>query len=29
MKLLSHEVVTSDDGATLTAQLLVDGEHAR
>ena len=27
VKLLSHEVVTSDDGATLTAQLLVDGEH--
>jgi len=27
LKLLSHEVVTSDDGATLTAQLLVDGEH--
>ena len=27
VKLLSHEVVTSDDGATLTAQLLVDGVH--
>jgi 2-isopropylmalate synthase len=27
VRLLSHEVVTSDDGATLTAQLLVDGEH--
>jgi len=27
VKLLSHELVTGDEGATLTAQLLVDGEH--
>jgi len=27
VQLLSHEVRTADDGATLTAQLLVDGEH--
>jgi len=27
IRLLSHEVTTTDDGATLTAQLLVDGEH--
>jgi 2-isopropylmalate synthase len=27
MQLLSHEVSTNDDYATLTAQLLVDGEH--
>jgi 2-isopropylmalate synthase len=27
MRLLSHEVATTDDGARLTAQLLVDGEH--
>ena len=26
-RLLSHEVTTTDDGATITAQLLVDGEH--
>ncbi|MHB8467078.1 MAG: 2-isopropylmalate synthase, partial [Acidimicrobiales bacterium] len=27
VRLLSHEVTTTDDGARLTAQLLVDGEH--
>jgi 2-isopropylmalate synthase len=27
LTLLSHEVTTTDDGARLTAQLLVDGEH--
>jgi 2-isopropylmalate synthase len=27
IQLLSHEVTTTDDQATLTAQLLVDGEH--
>jgi 2-isopropylmalate synthase len=27
VQLLSHEVTTTDDGATLTAQLLVDGAH--
>ena len=27
LQLLSHEVTTTDEGATLTAQLLVDGEH--
>jgi 2-isopropylmalate synthase len=27
VQLLSHEVTTTDDGAKITAQLLVDGEH--
>jgi 2-isopropylmalate synthase len=27
LQLLSHEVLTGDDGASITAQLLVDGEH--
>ena len=27
VQLLSHEMTTSDDGSTVTAQLLVDGEH--
>jgi len=27
LKLLAHEVTTGDDGAVITAQLLVDGEH--
>jgi 2-isopropylmalate synthase len=27
LQLLSHEVTTTDEGATLTAQLLVDGAH--
>jgi 2-isopropylmalate synthase len=27
VQLLGHEVTTSDDGAKITAQLLVDGEH--
>ncbi len=27
VQLLSHEVTTTDDGAHLTAQLLVDGQH--
>src|SRR5579871_3688967 len=27
VRLLSHEVLTGDDSATVTAQLLVDGEH--
>ncbi len=29
IELLSHEATTSDAGATVTAQLLVDGEHRR
>ncbi|HZQ58885.1 MAG TPA: 2-isopropylmalate synthase [Acidimicrobiales bacterium] len=27
LRLLSHEVTTGDEGASITAQLLVDGEH--
>ena len=27
VKLLAHEVTTGDDGAAITAQLLVDGAH--
>ncbi|MEY2421581.1 MAG: 2-isopropylmalate synthase [Acidimicrobiaceae bacterium] len=27
LRLLSHEVTTTDDGAKITAQVLVDGEH--